>query len=199
MTPLQSIYKNIALIGLIILLRWKHREWNFPYMNLSLTLAFIACTSLPVILNPPESIYIYDQRPDLNQPIPLSILYQSKENPPPDIELRKGKHIISFMSLTCEYCRKAAKRMRIMKEKHPELPFYVILNGDSSNLNDFFKDTRMSNIDYSLFNGAEQFAKMNGGYSFPSIKWVNDTTLIRESNYLTLDEAEVLQWMKQKP
>lgn len=197
MTPLQSVYKNVVLIALIILLAIRHREWTFPYLKLSLALALAACMAVPIIINPPESIYIYEPRPDLNQPIPLSILYQSDKNPAPATELRKGKHIISFMSLTCEYCRKAAKRMRIMKEKHPELPFYVVLNGDSSHLDDFFKDTRMYNIEHSMFNGAEEFAKMNGSYSFPSIKWVNDTTLIRESNYLTLDEQEVLDWIKQ--
>jgi len=199
MTPLQSVYKNLALIGVILLLIRLHREWTFPYQNLVLLLLLLLCLGLPVAFNPPESIYLYEKKPDLNQPIPLSILYQSDKNPPPSIELRRGKHIITFMSLTCEYCRKAAKRMRIMKEKHPELPFYAILNGDSSNMDDFFKDTRMTNIDFSMFNGAEQFAKMNGGYSFPSIKWVKDTTLVRESNYLTLDETEVLHWMNEKP
>ena len=37
---------------------------------------------------------------------------------------------------------------------------------------------------------------MNGGYSFPTIKWVKDTTLVRESNYLTLNEKDILAWLK---
>ena len=100
------------------------------------------------------------------------------------------------MSLSCGFCRKAAKRLRIMKEKHPELPFYIILNGDKSKLDDFFKDTKATNIDYSMFNGAAQFSKLNGGTTLPTIKWVQDTTVIRESNYLTLNEQEILAWIK---
>ena len=83
-----------------------------------------------------------------------------------------------------------------MKDEHPELPFYAIINGDSTDVDDFFKDTRMTNIEYTLFNGPEQFAEMNGGFALPTIKWVQDTTLIKESNYLTLNESEILEWIK---
>lgn len=196
MTPLQSIYKNIGLLVLIGLLYFTYREWTFKYQSFVMMFILLACISAPIAFNPPESIYVYDKEPDLNKPIPLSILYQSSKNKPPNIEVRKGKHIVTFLSLTCSYCRKAAKRMRIMKDKHPELPFYAIINGDSSNLDDFFKDTRMTNIDFTLFNGPEEFSTMNDGFSLPTIKWVQDTTLIRESNYLTLNENDLLEWLK---
>jgi uncharacterized membrane protein YphA (DoxX/SURF4 family) len=197
MTPLQSVYKNIVLIVLIIIIAFFQREWDFKYSIWAIAILLGITLAIPIIVNPPESIYIYEKQADITQPIPLSILYQSEKNTPPTIELRKGKHIISFMSLTCEYCRKAAKRIRIMKEKNPSLPFYVILNGDKSNLDDFFKDTRMTNVDYSMFNGAQQFALMNAGNALPSIKWVQDTTLIRESNYLTINEADIEKWLKE--
>lgn len=196
MTPLESIYKNLVLILFIVILWFSSIQWNFKYQNLMVIILGIASIALPIAFNPPESIYIYDKQPDINQPIPLSILYQSSNNKPPLVDLRKGKHIITFMSLTCEYCRKAAKRIRIMKEKNPSIPFYAIINGDSSNMDDFFKDTRMTNVDFIMFKGAEQFATMNGGLTFPTIKWVQDTTLVRESNYLTLNEKDILEWLK---
>ncbi len=196
MTPIQSIYKNLLLIILIGIIHFYSREWTFKYSNWVILILGISSIALPITLYPPESIYIYDKEPDMNQPIQLGLLYNATDNPPPKVELRKGKHIITFMSLTCEYCRKAAKRIRIMKEKHPELPFYAVLNGDSTNLKDFFNDTRMNNIDWSIFNGAERFTTMNGGNALPTIKWIKDTTVIRESNYLTLDEHEILNWLK---
>lgn len=196
MTPLQSVWKNLALIVLILALYRFTLDWDFRFSRLVVPVTMLLCIALPIALNPPESIYIYDKQPDLNEPIPLSILYQSEKNAPPTQELRKGKHIITFMSLTCEYCRKAAKRIRIMKEEYPQLPFYAVLNGDSSRLAEFFTDTRMTNVPYNLFIGAEEFATMNGGYSFPTIKWVKDTTLVRESNYLTLNEKDILAWLK---
>ncbi len=198
MTPLESVFKNIAMLIVIGIIYFLQHEFRFKYCGLIVTILLLLSIAFPIWQNPPESIYIYEKEKDINAPLPLSMLYHSENNAPPKTELRKGKHVIAFMSLTCEYCRKAAKRMRIMKEKHPELPFYVILNGDSASLKPFFDDTKMTNIDYSMFNGVEQFTALNRGTALPTIKWVNDTILIRESNYITLDENEILTWMKEK-
>ncbi len=198
MTPLQSVYKNVAMLLVIGIIFFLQHEWTFRFATLAVVLLFLSCLLVPFLINPPESIYIYEKESDINEPLPLSMLYQSEINAPPKEELRKGKHVISFMSLTCEYCRKAAKRIRIMKNKHPELPFYLVLNGDSSMLKPFFEDTRLTNVPYSMFNGAEQFKTINGGTALPTIKWVKDTTLVRESNYITLDENEILKWLHEK-
>ena len=197
MTTVQSIVKNMLLILLILIVSYNSSELQFKLVK---PVTFIICLLsllIPFLWLPPESIYIYEKEKPLHQPIPLSLLYHSSINKAPDTELRKGKHIISFMSLTCRFCRKAAKRLRIMKEKHPELPFYMVLNGDSTSLKEFFNDTRSSFIDYSVFNGAEQFSQMNGGYGLPTIKWVMDTTVIKESNYINLDEKDILDWLNE--
>jgi hypothetical protein len=83
-----------------------------------------------------------------------------------------------------------------MKEKHPSLPFYMVLNGDSTSLKEFLNDTRSSIIEHSIFNGAEQFSQMNGGYALPTIKWIKDTIVVKESNYINLDEKDILDWIK---
>ncbi|KXK42103.1 MAG: DoxX family protein [Bacteroidetes bacterium OLB11] len=196
MTPIQSIIKNVALILLIVFLYFFTFEWELKQKNLSFALCIFTLIT-PFLWSPPESIYINEKEKELNQPIPLSILYQSENNPPPQVELRKGKHVLLFLSLTCKYCKKAAKRVRIMKEQHPEIPFYAILNGESSDLETFMRETRMSNIPYSMFNGADEYTQMSGGYTLPSIKWVQDTTVIKEPNYITLNENEIIQWLKE--
>ncbi|MBK9299458.1 MAG: DoxX family protein [Bacteroidetes bacterium] len=198
MTPLESVIKNLIMLVIIVIIYFIQHELKFKYLGLLSIVLLLLCIAFPIWRNPPESIYISEKEPDINEPLPLSMLYESANNPPPGIELRKGKHVIAFMSLTCEFCRKAAKRMRIMKQKHPELPFFIILNGDSSQIKPFFDDTKVDNIDYSIFNGAEQFKKLNRGTALPTIKWMKDTTLIRESNYITLDEDDILKWMKEK-
>lgn len=196
MTPLQSVFKNVAMIAIIFGMKFNQREWNFKWSNLIVVVLLIGSIALPVAYSPPESIYIAEKEPVLNTPIPLSILYNSEKNTPPKIELRKGKHIFAFMSMTCEYCRKASKRMRIMKEKNPALPFYIVLNGDSSKMKNFFEDTRATNIDFSIFNGVEQFTKLADGHSLPKIRWVEDTTVYKETNYITMDEKDIEKWLK---
>ncbi len=196
MTPVQSIVKNILLILLILLIAYHSAELQFNYIKAVTIMSCLISLLIPFLWLPPESIYIYEKEKPLHQPIPLSLLYHSSINKAPAIELRKGKHIISFMSLTCRFCRKAAKRLRIMKEKHPSLPFYMVLNGDSTRLKEFLNDTRSSIIEHSIFNGAEQFSQMNGGYALPTIKWIEDTTVVKESNYINLDEKDILDWIK---
>ena len=196
MTPLQSVVKNAGMIFILAMMSRIQYEWNFKWANLLTMLLFLGSISIPIIISPPESIYLAEKEPILNKPIPLSLLYHSQNNKAPKKELRKGKHVIAFMSMTCEYCRKAAKRMRIMKEKNPSIPFYIILNGDSSKLNDFFIDTRASNIDFSIFNGVEQFITLADGHALPKIRWVEDTTVYKEPNYITMDEEAIEKWLK---
>lgn len=196
MTPLQSIFKNIGMILVLGIMSMVQYEWNFKWANLLAMFLLLGSISVLIIISPPESIYLAEKEPILNKPIPLSIMYHSQNNKAPNKELRKGKHVIAFMSMTCEYCRKAAKRMHIMKEKNPSLPFYIVLNGDSSKLDDFLNDTRASNIDFSIFNGVEQFITLADGHTLPKIRWVEDTTVYKEPNYITMDEEAIEKWLK---
>ncbi len=196
MSPLHSIYKNLVLIVMVLIIARMNLQVDFTWKNWIVAGILIICLIVPIAMSPPESIYLEEKPQAQNIQVPLSLLYTSTKNTAPKTELRKGKHILAFMSLTCHFCRKAGRRMSIMKKKYPQIPFYMILNGDSSNIKPFFEDTKAQNIDFTIFNGAEEFAAMNGGYSFPSIKWMMDTTQVRTSNYVNLDEQDILAWLK---
>lgn len=197
MSPIESLLKNGALILAILIIRKLNPYYAFKWKKIATIVVILASLSVPFFMNPPESIYIQEKTVSQNKPIPLSILYNSAKNQAPSVELRKGKHVIAFLSLTCRFCRKAARKMAIMKKANPELSFYMVLNGDSANIAPFFDETRATNIPSSMFNGAEDFVKVNGSHSFPSIKWIQDTTVIRESNYINLDEKEILKWQNE--
>ncbi len=128
MTPMQSLIKNGFLIGILLILRTIRFSWTFNYIKPILIGGFIVCLLVPFVMSPPESIYINNEEPPLKKPIPLSLLYQHAKQTP-SVELRQGKHIILFLSLSCTYCKKAAERMRVMKSENPTIPFYAILNG----------------------------------------------------------------------
>jgi uncharacterized membrane protein YphA (DoxX/SURF4 family) len=196
MTPLASLVKNGILLAVIYILHFIKTEWRIPYDRWIVLGLFATCLSIPFIASIPDCFYLYDKPKLEHNPIPLSLLYHSPNNKAPEMELRKGKHIIAFMSLTCEHCRKAAKKIRIMNEKHPEIPFYFVLNGDSSNVEDFFEDTKSQQIPHSLFNGVEQFVAMAGNKGVPSIKWMEDTIEIKHTNYIILKDKDVLAWLK---
>lgn len=198
MSPKESILKNLIMMAILWVLYYLQYEWKIKHDHWIVVGLFLIVMGPLFYYYPPDSIYIFPKHENLNTPIPLSILYQSSNNQAPKEELRKGKHVLAFMSLTCPHCRKAAKKMRIMKMKNPSLPFYLILNGDTSRIKEFFQDTKADNISYTHFNGVDQFVRMSGKNGLPAIKWVQDTTLYKESNYITLDEAEVKKWMEKK-
>lgn len=198
MTPTQSLIKNFILIGLLFLLRNIRFSWTFDKVKPVLWASLLVCLVVPFILSPPESIYIHPEARTISKPIPLSLLYTSTANQAPAVELRKGKHVLLFLSLSCTYCKKAAQRFRVMKAKYPALPIYAIMNGLPSELNGFITETRMDNIPYTLFNGASDFSAMNGSTSLPTVKFVSDTTVVREANYITVTENDILTWMADK-
>lgn len=84
-----------------------------------------------------------------------------------------------------------------MKAKEPNMPVYAIMNGSPDELKGFIAETRMDNIPYTLFNGAADFAALNDGPSLPTVKWVKDTTVVREPNYITVTENDISAWLKQ--
>ena len=112
MTPLQSVVKNAGMIFILAMMSRIQYEWNFKWANLLTMLLFLGSISIPIIISPPESIYLAEKEPILNKPIPLSLLYHSQNNKAPIKELRKGKHVIAFMSMTCESSQKNAHHER---------------------------------------------------------------------------------------
>src|SRR6202012_2430087 len=101
----------------------------------------------------------------------------------------KGKHILSFMSLTCPHCRIAAKKIHIMNQRNPGIPFYFVLNGKPEDLNRFFEDTHTENIPYCMLKGSH-FIYL-GGLNLPTIYLVNNSVVENQVNYIILDQHEV--------
>lgn len=197
MTPMESLVKNAILGVALIVLYFIVWEWRSRWDKLILAILFAIALALPIYKSPPESIYIWPKQKQIHIPIPLHILYDDPKRTPPSVNLRNGKHVIAFMSLTCEHCKKAAKKMRIIYEKDSTLPFYFVLNGDTSNLKNFFLETKATRIPYTHFNGVQQFLAMAGDKGVPSIRWVKDTVVQQESNYILLDENEIRDWLRE--
>ena len=197
-TPLEGILKNVAMLIAAAFIYRFHRGFFFRKIRLVTALLVVVSLALPFILNPVDlraSENNYSGK--LNYKLPLELLYQSAENKPPKVELRQGKWIIAYFSLTCPHCRIAAKKLHVMKQQNPELPIHLILNGDQEKLKEFFDDTRADNISWSMYIGADNFMKMAGA-SLPQIFWVNNSIVENKSSYFFLDQAKIENWL-QKP
>jgi len=197
MTPLQALIKNIIMLAVLAVLYKFHEGWDMGKFSKYL---FIVCAlsavALPFILNTVELDYskAYLNKPEENYKLELDSLYNNAKLNVPPRTLSQGKHIIAFMSLTCPHCRIAAKKIRIMHERNPEISFYFVLNGDDDKLKPFFDDTHTDGIPHCMLLG-RPFVYL-AGTNMPVIYLVNNGMVEHDVNYIDLDQGEIEEWMK---
>ena len=195
-TPLQGIIKNIALLAAALFIYIFHPNFSFRFMKPVTILLVVVAFALPFILNPFDyDAALKNYSGELNYELDLDMLYNNPDMPTPKAELRNGKWIIAFMSLTCPHCRIAAKKLHIMKMRNPSLPIYMFLNGKDKNLKAFFDDTRADNLLWSPLNGGGLFFKI-AGPAVPQLDWVNNSVVENKSNYMVLQQDDIEAWLK---
>jgi hypothetical protein len=196
LTPMESIIKNSVMFLLLLLLYKKHKGFQWKFSKFFTVVVLIISFALPFIINPVDlnasERNLNDEK--LNYDLDLGILYNNPEVIQPKEDLRTGKHIIAFMSLTCQHCRIGAYKMHIMKNRNEELPFFFVLNGDSSDLESFLIDTKAADISYTILLGPE-FVKRSG-VKLPAIFWVNNGIVEKRTKYINLNQDEIEEWLE---
>ncbi len=197
MTPLQALIKNAVMLVLTVLILKYDDGFEFGKIGKWLFGAvFITSFGMPHILNYVDMDYssAYLSKKENQFKLELDSLYSGAKLHTPPKTLSNGKHIISFMSVTCPHCRIAAKKMKLMKEKNPSISMYLILNGDLKKVQPFFEDTKAYNIDYCVLNG-RNFIYL-AGLKMPVIYMVNNSIVENSLDYLQLDQSEVEKWLQ---
>ena len=196
MTPLQAIIKNIIMLAVCILLYVFHEGYSFSKFSLWLSVLFLlTALAMPHILNYVDLNYsqAYLNKPENQFKLNLDSLYNNASVNIPPKSLSQGKHIMAFMSLSCKHCRVAAKKMRLMKEKNPDLSFYFVLNGEPEKLKSFYDDTKSQNIAFCQLNG-KAFVYL-AGVNLPTIYLINNSVVEHWVNYTELDQSEIEKWL----
>ncbi len=192
MKPLAAIWKNVGMIVATLLLMYlypvrpyKHQEY------VSLALALVAF-STPFILNP---VYTGTAPEPYSREVDFGQLY--RYTPAPAADVRQGKHIVAFMSLTCPHCKKAAYLLQIIHRDHPEIPMLLVLDGNEAHEKKFFEETHAGNVPYIIYRHTAEFEAM-AGPSVPSIYWVKNGKIEYKSKYAyyQLDPQFMLDWLK---
>ncbi len=191
MNPLQAIWKNIAMIAALVVLifiypikPYKNQEW------IAAVLAMVGLVTTFIV----APLNANNKAKTVQRPLELSLLYADSTNMPAK-ELRTGKHIIAYMSLTCPHCRKAAYMLHVIKKQSPEIPIYLVISGHPSQQKDFFEETKADDLPFLLYKDSEAFRQMAGD-GVPAIYWINNGVIEREATYLQLDPADIKDWLK---
>ncbi|MBS1687777.1 MAG: hypothetical protein JSS96_03570 [Bacteroidetes bacterium] len=191
-TPLDGIFKNIGMLVATVILMYiypikpyKNQEWIAGVAGmLAIVLPFILIPLNADVATPEVA----------NEPINLNILYSGKTKP--QEELRTGKHIIAFMSLTCPHCKKAAYLLHIIHHQHPEIPIYIVLDGAAVHEKSFFDETHAADVPHMHIASTNDFLLL-AGPAVPAIYWVNNSVIERKATYYQLDPKEMELWLKQ--
>jgi uncharacterized membrane protein YphA (DoxX/SURF4 family) len=198
MTPLQAIIKNIIMIGMALVVYYFYEGWKVKYNALLLTTLSAICLTITFIRNPVDYSYTSNNLDEkINYPLELNLLYQPDDTSKveiPKYELRKGKHVVAFLSLSCPHCRIAAKKFRLIKKNNPEISIYFVLNGDKGiKLKDFLDDTKATNIPYSFCLG-KSFVQLASS-RLPRIYYLNNGIVEKKVDYFELNQYEIEKWL----
>lgn len=192
MTPLQGIIKNVIMIAVVIALMFLYPVKPYKHQTWISILIAMGVIVTPFIIDP---INASSFPTTVNEKIDLNPLYAKDKKP--EVELREGKHIVAFMSLTCPHCRKAAKKFAIIYKKNPEMPIYFVLAGNPKNLIPFFQETGAEKVPHFMFRDPENFLKM-AGPGVPAIYFIDNGVKEREANYFQLDPEYMEEWASHK-
>jgi glutaredoxin len=191
MKPLQAIWKNLIMVAVVVALQYiypvkpyKNQEWISALIGMGALVTSFIVSPLNFEHNPKT----------VNRGIDLNPLYVSTESQP-HIDLRKGKHIVAFMSLTCPHCKKAAYMLHTIKRSNPDFSIYLILSGHPDQRADFFKESHAEDVPHILFTNKEAFRDMAGEY-VPAIYWIKDSHIEKESSYYELNPVYMAKWLK---
>ncbi|MBA3680041.1 MAG: hypothetical protein H0W73_02460 [Bacteroidetes bacterium] len=199
MTPLQAIIKNLIMIAMCVVVYFLYDGWKIKYNKLLLSFLFITALCIPLIINPVDYTYTTNNLDEkVNYPLELNLLYEPEDSIKveiPKVDLRKGKHVVAFISLTCPHCRIAAKKFRLIKKNNPALPIYFVLNGiKKEKYAEFIEDTKCDNIPNSFCLG-KTFVNL-AGTDLPRIYYLDNGILVKKVDYYELNQYAIEDWIK---
>lgn len=198
MTPLQAIIKNLIMLLLCGLVYFLWAGWKIRFNRLLLSVTGLTALMVPFILNPIDYAYTSNNLDEkVNYPLELNLLYHPEDSSKveiPKTELRTGKHVLAFMSLSCPHCRIAAKKFRLIKKNNPSLSIYFVLNGEKSKYQPFIEDTKADNIPNSFCLG-KTFVQL-ASTVLPRIYYIDNGMIVKKVDYFELNQYAIEEWIK---
>lgn len=192
MSPSTSLIKNLVTIIVLFALLKLHNGITAVWAKYAGIAMIVVITILPMFIFPvpmSKPSFLNKDKYELN----LSAIYEDEENTPPSVDVRQGKHIIAFMSLTCPHCKIAAYKMQLIRVDNPDISMLLVLNGDSTDLQAFWEKTKAQDIPHTMLFGKD-FVSLSG-LNLPAIYWVNNGWVEAKTNYIEMNQAAIEEWL----
>ncbi len=190
MNPVQSLIKNLVL-GVLLAFAWNSDGGKFRRQGLVSLLVTTAAAVTVFAVNPPDIFFRLG--PDSRS----SDLVPENFRPAADsLGLAEGRRLVCFYSASCEHCAHCASKMAGIIRRHdiPTDSVYVVfmqthINQDSV-ATAFYKEHGQGlALPYSYLHPYSFIPMTNG--SMPLVTLFKGGELIREYDYLSIDESEI--------
>jgi hypothetical protein len=195
MTPLQSIAKNVVMIGFAMLLWYMNINVKWRY-TLAVWIASVSISAaLPFILNPPDFYMAqYVTEGKAGYTLPLELLTDKEFNNDSLIsKLKKGKHIVAFLSATCPHCKIAGLKLHIMHNQHPTWNIQFIVAGNKNYLSQFWEETKGEDVPHVYF-PSDNFVKLSGP-EVPVIMAIDNGVVKKKFSHINLKDTDLLPYV----
>ena len=204
MNPLQSLVKNLVLIGIVAFL-WKDRpaEGRFRFMKFVsrheavFTLAFLLVPlAAAFAVNPPDAFL----RAGRNS---HDLVYEKFKPVADSLGLSKGRKMVCFYSATCEHCRRCASKVSSILTRHgiPDENVSVMFMQTSSKQDSvvvafFNENAGGKQLPYRYLHPYYYLPLTNG--AMPLVVLLEDGAVRKEYDYISLNEKEIAEFFSRK-
>lgn len=194
MNPTQSLIKN-AVLAVLLAVSWKTDRLAFKHQNLIAFLIAAVTTVVVFLVWPPD--FYYRNTSESND------LSQEAFRPVADsLGFSKGRRIICFYSATCEHCRHCASKMAGIIRRH-DIPldsvsvlFMQTHSAQDSVVTAFYAEHGDGLVlPYHDLHPFDFIPLTNG--SMPLVTLFKDGNLVKEYDYLSLDEKELASFFNE--
>jgi uncharacterized membrane protein YphA (DoxX/SURF4 family) len=193
--PLQSILKNVVLMGLFALC-YKVRDFHFKGQWIALAGVVIASTVAIFLISPPDNYSPnYNPEKTLNDELFIQML---SEEPLDEYHLMEGKQVVCLLSTSCSFCQLAAHKLSLMQQYYgfpPENITYVFM-GTLDGLDEFYKESESAEYRNVLYDDVITLLKVNDG-KFPTIVLVDNGVIVHDYELRSMKEEEIKEFFAQ--
>lgn len=194
MNPVQSLMKNLFL-GVLLFVSWTSEPKQWKCRKIALISACTACAAAVFAITPPDAFYRLGR---------TSEDFSVEEFRPmaDSLGLTEGRKAICFYSAGCEHCRHSAakmagiiKRNNLSPEAFPVVFMQTHENQDSVSTAFFEEYGEGLHLPNSYLHPYTFLPLTNG--SMPLVVLFEDGSLIKEYDYLSINEKEIAEFINE--
>jgi len=191
----ESITKNIILLACLVFISPKFsvfRKWE-NWVTIALSIIAFAVF---MVINTPNYLYRMVHKEKIQIDVPL---YESAlQNSGKEKEFTDGKQIICLYSVGCKFCKRAAAKLHLIMKNNQLSEDKVKAVFWSENpdtlINNFYSEQKIPLPEYTTFR-VDSFLNVTYG-RMPVILFSDNGTIVHKANYITLNEKDVLNFLK---